>query len=137
MKLLITINTGNAAFHPDPERDPDGNAGYTAAEIARILRKYIKQADEEIGVLECPLIDLNGNTVGRVEIEREAERDGAGMTAEEKEDEDYKLTKFPCTPTKAPRDLAEDAMNAAFRCIQDRLGVESGDLAAAWVVPAK
>jgi len=71
MKLLITINTGNAAFHPDPERDPDGNAGYTAAEIARSLRKYIKQADEEIGVLECPLIDLNGNTVGRVEIERE------------------------------------------------------------------
>ncbi len=33
--------------------------------------------------------------------------------------------------------MAEDAMNAAFRSIQDKLGVESGDFAAAWVEPKK
>jgi len=55
-KITITIETGSAAFGPDPE-----------VEVARILavlaERFRRYEHPEI------VMDYNGNTVGKVEIE--------------------------------------------------------------------
>ncbi len=53
MKVEIEIACDNAAFEPEPE-----------FEVARILRKYADQI-ERSGEVACPLMDYNGNRVGR------------------------------------------------------------------------
>lgn len=53
MKLRIEIDMDNAAFEDDPQ-----------PEVCRILREYIKA-----GRLEKVLMDVNGNRVGRAEVE--------------------------------------------------------------------
>jgi hypothetical protein len=62
MNITITINTDNAAFHED----------YSGVEVARILRKLADEMetaaydqDESCG---HPLMDYNGNKVGRYEV---------------------------------------------------------------------
>lgn len=62
MKVKITINTENAVF--------DNHAG---SEVARILRKIASDTERmtnpmENGFWGWPLADINGNTVGKVEI---------------------------------------------------------------------
>lgn len=57
--LTLTIETGNAAF-ADGER---------AAEVARILR-YATNLIER-GSHSGPLRDMNGNTVGRYDMDRQ------------------------------------------------------------------
>lgn len=74
MRLTVTIETGNAAFEPDPNQ-----------ETARILRKLAQNIDAELfrkgphlppdleNVDGHKLRDLNGNTVGQVEVEQGSE----------------------------------------------------------------
>tara|TARA_R110002020_G_scaffold404394_1_gene614483 strand:+ start:450 stop:1001 length:552 start_codon:yes stop_codon:yes gene_type:complete len=57
MKIKITIETGNAAF-TFPEN-----------EVARILQVYAAKIIRLGGVSESALKDVDGNTVGKVEIE--------------------------------------------------------------------
>ena len=56
MKLRITIDLENEAFKP-----------HAVDEIDRILRDYVKPL-ALLGDPNCPLIDINGNTVGKSEI---------------------------------------------------------------------
>jgi hypothetical protein len=59
-QITITIDTGNAAFD-------GGNAG---AEVARILRKTAERI-AAAGIKRCDgiaVLDINGNTVGRVTV---------------------------------------------------------------------
>ena len=62
MKLIITIDTSNAAFDPNP-----------AIEVARILENWAMKIGEEGHPFwqpeEIALRDVNGNTVGKVEVE--------------------------------------------------------------------
>ena len=52
--VKITINTGNAAFEDD------------LGEVARILTDLAARFTD--GVDEGPVLDVNGNTVGRVTV---------------------------------------------------------------------
>jgi len=54
--IKITIKTGNSAFEDDKEY-----------EIARILNKLAK--DISLGKEPTKLMDINGNSVGKVEYE--------------------------------------------------------------------
>lgn len=57
MTITITIDCNNAAFDP-PE-----------PEIARILKTVCDKLEYSIGHIDgIPLMDVNGNRVGRVEI---------------------------------------------------------------------
>ena len=54
--IVITIESGNAAFSPDP-----------SFELARILRDLADRVERDGSVPDgLPLRDVNGNTVGRV-----------------------------------------------------------------------
>jgi hypothetical protein len=53
--LKITIKTGNSAFE-------GGNKSY---ELARILRKLAEKVEN--GIYDCKIMDVNGNTVGKME----------------------------------------------------------------------
>lgn len=67
MRITLTIDaTDNAAF--------DGNEG---PEVARIVRAAADRLGEWVSLSpdSFPLRDANGNTVGRVEITREARQD--------------------------------------------------------------
>lgn len=64
--LRLEIETGNAAF-------ADGGQ---AAEVARILRQAASKIER--GSHSGPLHDLNGNTVGRYDLERAAPANGWG-----------------------------------------------------------
>jgi hypothetical protein len=55
MRLTLTIHCDNAAFDDHPEM-----------EIARILRKAAQDIDR--GTFAAPLLDSNGNTVGKLKI---------------------------------------------------------------------
>ena len=55
-KMTITIETGNDAFEPDP-----------SVELARILKKLAKGL--EVSFAPATIQDINGNTVGRIEVE--------------------------------------------------------------------
>lgn len=55
-KYKITIETENDAFHPDPW-----------TEVQRILERII-DVNNQHGVSEGTLWDINGNKVGAVEI---------------------------------------------------------------------
>lgn len=62
MKFTLTINCDNAAF-----TDEETGAPYPAPEIARLLRVAAERVEtyyRENG----PLVDYNGNTVGRFEL---------------------------------------------------------------------
>jgi D-mannonate dehydratase len=62
MRITITIDTDNAAFHAD-EHD-DGTD-----EVMRILRDYTERVSEYgVRMSHGNLIDANGNTVGRVTV---------------------------------------------------------------------
>ena len=54
MTFTLTMETDNAAFGDDP-----------AAEISRLLREAARRV--ELGILDSPLLDANGNRVGRFE----------------------------------------------------------------------
>ena len=56
-KYKITIETENAVFQPDPW-----------VEVQRILERLI-DLNNEHGLSECTVRDINGNKVGAVEIE--------------------------------------------------------------------
>ena len=56
-KITIEINTTNAAFEE----------GYKNIEVARILKEFANGL-EEYSYAPTILKDINGNTVGRVEI---------------------------------------------------------------------
>lgn len=58
MKATITVQMDNAAFTDDP-----------GAELARILRELAEKTDRE-GPFVRHLRDANGNTVGKMIIER-------------------------------------------------------------------
>ena len=60
MTITITISTENAAFGDD-ERDK-------GAEVARILRALAFSAEYRNN-LSGPILDMNGNRVGMVEVE--------------------------------------------------------------------
>ena len=73
MELRITMRLDNAAFYDDG--DGDGYHGFApGTEVARILRLLAEQS--EGGMLDNSdrLHDVNGNTVGHVEID-DGERD--------------------------------------------------------------
>lgn len=57
MKVIITVETGNAAFVDDP-----------AGEVARILRRLACLFEKD-GLHRRVVRDFNGNAVGLVEIE--------------------------------------------------------------------
>ena len=63
----LTIKTGNAAFSgPDGEDD----AYARDREIARLLRKIAKRLEDGDGGIELEtILDSNGNTVGKWEVE--------------------------------------------------------------------
>ena len=63
MKITMTIDTGNAAF----------DDAFPENEVARILNVYAGKIIRLGDPVESVLIDINGNTVGKVEIEREGE----------------------------------------------------------------
>ena len=56
MDIKITLNTDNDSFQPSP-----------SMEVARILGNAIDDMQIE-GLRERPLMDMNGNTVGRIEL---------------------------------------------------------------------
>lgn len=56
-RFTVTIHTGNAAFDEAP-----------ATEIARILSDLAKRLENN-GLVDGPLRDINGNTVGGVVID--------------------------------------------------------------------
>lgn len=62
--LTITISTGGSAFEPTPEY-----------ELARLLRKcssYLEakaEFEDSVGY-EIPLMDINGNKVGTMEVQK-------------------------------------------------------------------
>jgi hypothetical protein len=59
MKINITIECNNAAFENTPE-----------VETARILRELARKV-EQLGLNDnIPLIDMNGNKVGKLEVEK-------------------------------------------------------------------
>lgn len=58
-QILITINTGNAAFEDSP-----------ATEIARILHKLAGTIEQWGWPQFSTLYDINGNSVGMVKIEK-------------------------------------------------------------------
>ena len=58
MNITITINTENAAFCDTPE-----------VETARIL-KEVSEIFESNGIYEFSIRDYNGNTVGKVKVEK-------------------------------------------------------------------
>lgn len=63
MKLKIEIVMDNAAFE-EPR---------TGAEVARILRDYAKTVEDAPGPVNLdgsPMVDVNGNTVGRAKVTR-------------------------------------------------------------------
>lgn len=55
MRYEIEINTDNAAFRPDP-----------GGELHAILADLAFEARNEGDLTERPVVDANGNTVGRV-----------------------------------------------------------------------
>jgi hypothetical protein len=58
VQITITINTDNAAFNGDP-----------APEVARILYAFAHQlSDGLMNLAPRKLRDINGNTVGQVEV---------------------------------------------------------------------
>lgn len=59
MRVTLTIDTGNAAFADEGE----------GAEVARILRGAALKFEQVGTPIAFTLRDLNGNTVGRVEVE--------------------------------------------------------------------
>ncbi len=59
MELRITINLDNDSF-----------AGTPGAEAKRIMLQVIRYWDEGAGIQEGKIKDINGNTVGEVEIGR-------------------------------------------------------------------
>lgn len=64
MKVNITIDCGNAAF--------DFDQGGPAREVARILKKLATRLEDEsidLPDYEVPLHDINGNKVGKLEVE--------------------------------------------------------------------
>ena len=63
MKIKITLDTGNAAF--------DGPG--CVYEVQRILKSWINKSILDGDPVDAVLTDINGNTVGRVEIEREGD----------------------------------------------------------------
>lgn len=62
IRLTVTIDTSNAAFHSDGRRD---------YEVARILRDLADRIDYAglTGVESRPLRDFNGNTVGGLTVD--------------------------------------------------------------------
>ena len=62
MTITITICTDNAAFEDDPE-----------SEVARILAAYARQLADGLTNLSFArkLRDINGNTVGSVEVKED------------------------------------------------------------------
>jgi hypothetical protein len=59
MKINITIECNNAAFENAPE-----------VETARILRELARKV-EQLGLNDnIPIIDMNGNKVGKLEVEK-------------------------------------------------------------------
>jgi len=63
MKIKITLDTGNAAF--------DGHG--RVYEVQRIFKSWINKSILDGDPVDAVLTDINGNTVGRVEIEREGD----------------------------------------------------------------
>jgi len=57
MRVTITIDCDNEAFGDEP-----------AVEVARILQRYTARLREAYRLEDCRLRDVNGNTVGQVEI---------------------------------------------------------------------
>lgn len=84
MKAKIEIDCGNAAF--------DFFSGGPAPEVARILKKLAARIEEEgidLPDYEIGLYDINGNKVGKLEVEDwEACSDPDAQRDEEDEDED-------------------------------------------------
>lgn len=79
-RITITIDTDSAAFGPDP-----------AAEVARILRKYVivpgTDALDRTGT--TLVLDANGNTVGNVTVTEDDEDDDYDLRFCENEGCDY------------------------------------------------
>ena len=62
-RIIITIETENAAFGEDGANGVDG-----AYEVARILERLAKETRENGEVSGRPLRDSNGNSVGTVSV---------------------------------------------------------------------
>ena len=59
MDIKISINTDNDAF----------GRGYCRHEVGRILSDAAARIRREEGINERNLMDINGNTVGKIEVE--------------------------------------------------------------------
>lgn len=59
-RFILTIETSNAAFHPDPDVEPSEVDTYP--EVARLLRLAADRIDQ--GQIPGALLDINGSVVG-------------------------------------------------------------------------
>ena len=64
MDITITINTDNAAFGEWPEQE----AARILAALANKIRTEMDFSDKRVGANEFSLRDINGNTVGKMEV---------------------------------------------------------------------
>ncbi|MGE4300833.1 MAG: hypothetical protein AB7F40_04430 [Victivallaceae bacterium] len=63
MKITITINTDNGAFHGDGL--PDASL---ADEVGRILRDLAYNIELDCGIHEAKILDINGNACGELKV---------------------------------------------------------------------
>lgn len=65
MTITITINTDNAAFEDDNEAAKQEGSMF---EVGRILEQLAGRFTAGSWPMGGPILDINGNTVGKVEI---------------------------------------------------------------------
>lgn len=65
-KLTITLDTGNAAFQAEAL---EGGTVVDCEAIARAVQGVAARVS--VGVISGPVVDTNGNSVGRFELEYE------------------------------------------------------------------